>query len=354
MVIALVGGAAFAAGWLLHFPIPAADSAQHPPLEPITAQADIKRTYNVGIGPVSGIAYSPDGRLLAATTSDGRVIVQDTVSGSELNNSRTPEVTGAATGVTFSPDGKTYAVSTSSGSVLLLQVHGSREPAVLSPPPGRKSAVTSAAYSPGGQTLAVANSQGIVQLWDVSRETPAVLAAPGRHHSVTDVAFDSQDTTLAVASIDGTVQLWDVRAPSTPEVLSTLERGRPVTSVGYSPDGSVLAAGSSDGTTKFWNVKSPDAPLPYDKVSTRPLPGGVGSITGLVFTDSSRIAASTAGGYVQVWDIDKSPRLLHAPSRSEAFTSLSYNAARSTLAVGTTDGTVQVWAADTTAGRARR
>ncbi|MGW1616602.1 WD40 repeat domain-containing protein [Streptomyces sp. NPDC002285] len=350
VVVALVGGAAFAAGWLLHFPML---TDQHPPLEPITSQADIKRTYNVGTGPVSGIAYSMDGRLLAATTSDGGVVVRDAVSGAELNRRKTPELTGAATGVTFSPDGKTYAVSTSSGSVLLMPVDGGRTRAVLHPPTGRRSAVTSAAYSPNGQTLAVANSQGIVQLWDVNRKTPMVLATPGRQHSVTDLTFDSRNSTLVVASIDGSVQLWDVTRPSRPEVLSTLRRGRPVTSVGYSPDGSVLAAGSNDGTTKFWIVENPDAPRPYDKVPTRTLPSGVGSITGLVFTDNTRIAASTAGGYVQVWDIKSGPKLLQAPTRSEAFTSLSYSPARSTLAIGITDGTVQVWAADTHIGPAR-
>ncbi|MFD9584877.1 WD40 repeat domain-containing protein [Streptomyces sp. NPDC059980] len=347
LTLTLVSGAAFGAGWLLHLPLAAA----RPPWKPITSEADIKRTYEVGPSPITGLAFSPDGRLLVATTYAGRVVVRDTVTGRELNKKYTPEPTGAATGVTFNPDGRTYAVSTSTGAVLLLAVRDGNKVALLPPPSKRGSAVTSTAYSQDGRTLAVANAQGTVQLWDVSRAHPAVLATPGRQHSVSDVAFGRQNATLAVASVDGTVQLWDVRNPSRPEVLSTVQRGRPATSIGYSPDGGVLAAGSSDGTTKFWNVEDPSRPRPYLEAAPRSLPSGVGSITGLVFTDRSRVAATTTGGYVQLWDIDQNPRLLRAPTRSQAFTSLSYNAERSTLAIGITNGTVQVWAADTTAHR---
>ncbi|MEU6541607.1 WD40 repeat domain-containing protein [Streptomyces sp. NPDC047000] len=345
LTLALVGSAAFSAGWLLHLPLP--PSFVRSPWKPITSEADIERTYEVGSSPVTGLAFSPDGRLLVATTYAGRVVLRDTVTGRELNTKYTPEPTGAATGVTFSPRGHTYAVSTSTGAVLLLAVRGGREVALLPPPAKRGSAVTSTAYSHDGRTLAVANAQGTVQLWDVSRTQPTVLATPGRQHSVSDVAFDRTNATLAVASVDGTVQLWDVKDPSRPEVLSTVQCGLPATSIGYSPAGSVLAAGSSDGTTKFWNIEDPHKPRPYREASSRSLPSGVGSITGLVFTDRSRVAATTTGGYVQLRDIDKTPMLLRAPTRSQAFTSLSYNAARSTLAIGIANGTVQVWAADT-------
>ncbi|SCD28681.1 WD domain-containing protein, G-beta repeat-containing protein [Streptomyces sp. SolWspMP-5a-2] len=344
--LVLVGGAAFGAGWLLHLPL--MSSPARSPWSPITSQADIKRTYTVGSSPVTGLAFSPDGRLLVATTYSGRVVVRDTFTGREVNKKYTPESTGAATGVTFNPDGRTYAVSTSTGAVLLMAAKDGNKVAFLPSPNRRGSAVTSTAYSHDGRTLAVANAQGTVQLWSVDRERPAILATPGRQHSVSDVAFDRRNATLAVASVDGTVQLWDVQDPSRPEVLSTVQRGLPATSIGYSPDGSVLAAGSSDGTTKFWNVRNPAEPQPYREAASRSLPSGVGSISGLVFTARSRVAATTTGGYVQLWDVHKNPKLLRAPTRSQAFTSLSYNAERSTLAIGITNGTVQVWSADST------
>ncbi|MFF3457024.1 WD40 repeat domain-containing protein [Streptomyces sp. NPDC002730] len=347
LVIIFTAAAAFTAGWTLRIP---ADVHRESPLEPVTAEANIKRTYDVGSSPVLGIAYSPNGHWLAATTSDGAVVVKDAERGVELNKRFTPEATGAATGVVFAPDGNSLAVSTSSGSVLLWDVHGKSHPATLSPPVGRKSAVTGTTYRHDGKVLAVANSQGIVKLWDVSRpQEPVVLAAPGRLHSVTGIDFNPQGTTLAVGSIDGTVQLWDVIDPKRPEVLSTSDRGKSVTTVVYNPDGSALAVGSSDGTTQLWNVERPNAPRVVFTPSQRIIPADVGSITGLAFKDSRHLAASTAGGYVQLWDTvyPKRPRVLQPRTQTQAFTSLSYSRGRDTLAIGVTNGTVQVWETDT-------
>ncbi|MET8586268.1 hypothetical protein ABZX39_36185 [Streptomyces collinus] len=352
VVIILVAGMAFTAGWSLPVPWPGQD--RRPPLDPITARADIKRTFGVGAGPVAGIAYSPDGSRLAAATSDGGVVVRDAPNGREESKRYTPEYTGAVTGLIFSTDGRTVAVSTSSGYVLLWPVSGAgARSAALEPPAGRGSAVTGTAFSHDARTLAVANSQGVVRLWDVrDPRHPRVMATPARLHSVTDVAFDHADRSLAVGSIDGTIQLWDVRDPRHPEVLDTLHSGQSVTSVGYSPDGSVLAAGRSDGTTRFWDVHDPSVPRPYTQARSWAAPGDIGSITGLTFTDGSRLAASTAGGYVQVWNLRsrRSPSLLRPSSRSQAFTSLSYDTTGSTLAIGVANGTVQVWSAGGGAG----
>ncbi len=369
----LVGSAAFTAGWMLQIFQPERDHDPYPAL--ITVEAEIQRTYHMGTGPVSGTAYSPDGRWLAATTSDGGVVVQQAAAGQQGNKRYTPQRTGGATGLTFNPEATTLAVGTSSGDVLLWSVPHGRQLAALGAPAGRASAITGAAFSPDGRILAAANLRGLVQLWDVSDPRhPTALATPARLDSVTDVAFDRRSATLAVGSIDGTVQLWDVSDPRHPEVLTTLESDQPVTSVGYSPDGAILAAGGSDGTTQFWNVHNlPDSgtaknvqgrpasilPAANPQASAAPrsarIPRGVGSITGLVFTSNRRIAASTAGGYVQVWDINNSkrPKLLLPPTRPQAFTSLSYDTASSTLAIGAANGTVQVWAADADDDRTR-
>src|SRR5438132_2825820 len=216
---------------------------------------------------VNRVAFSPDGKTLAAVCNEEKVKLWDVATGKE----KAP-LKGDPKGIflAFSPDGKTITLANHDNeTVILWDPSTGKEKASLKGLPGSiKGASKYAAFSPDGTLFAAGGGKlsttgrpvaGEVKVWDVAtgRER-ATLKGP---ELVWSVAFSPDGKTLASASMLGTVLLWDMH---TGKRTATLQRfnpsGReedinPVFSVAFSPDGSVLAVGTLRGIT-LWDVKS--------------------------------------------------------------------------------------------------
>jgi WD40 repeat protein len=258
----------------------------------------VQKTFTV---PVTCVAYSPDGKLLASGCYDGKVKLWDAESAElrrvlavdSLDSHRTP-VTGivfrgdAATLVSASPHNAVRVWNVSSGE-LFRRVANPAKSVVFSPD-GRYLAssdgiwdftedkllyafddqddeighVTSLAYSPDGLTLASGSLQCGVRLWNVNQvgdELPLVLSSEiGRHDgTIHSAAFSPDGATLATAAADGCINLWSA---STGALLTTLQGHHgPVQMVAFSPDGLTLASGGNDGTIKIWSPRQETSSL---------------------------------------------------------------------------------------------
>ena len=123
------------------------------------------------------------------------------------------QVGAAVTGVAFSPNGTLLASADVDGAVQLWdtatgQVHGLALPAGS----GSPGAATGVAFSPDGTLLAAGYSDGLVRLWNVATgqaHGPALAAGSGPQGGVTGVAFSPDGTLLAAAGDNGTVSLWN-------------------------------------------------------------------------------------------------------------------------------------------------
>ena len=118
--------------------------------------------------------------------------------------------TGAVYSVAFSPDGKTLAAGSADDKVWLWNLTSPAHPTGLGLPlTGPAGAVWSVAFSPDGKTLAAASDDDKVWLWNLSNPaSPAPVNQPltGPANAVYSVAFSPDGKTLAAGGGDGTTE----------------------------------------------------------------------------------------------------------------------------------------------------
>ena len=161
------------------------------------------------------VAFSPDGKWLIVVgcsnfCRDGDVIFYDAETLQEVNRliPHKQDVIGLA----FSPDGELLATTAKDSTIKLWDMETQSEQAVLE---GHEHWIWSVTFSPDGSLIASSggadhiNKESTIRLWDV--ETGEQLALlEGHQADITDLAFNSEGTLLASASFDHTVRLWGV------------------------------------------------------------------------------------------------------------------------------------------------
>jgi WD40 repeat protein len=151
----------------------------------------------------ASLAYSPDGRWLAALAADDKTLL--------LLDARTHETVARFSGhektvikAAFSPDSGSLASCSRDRTVRLWQI-GNGACQVLS---GHTDEVYAVAFHPDGTRLATAGRDGAIWLWDLA-QGQAVVRLPGHKSYVWSLAFSKDGASLASGSGDTTVRLWD-------------------------------------------------------------------------------------------------------------------------------------------------
>jgi WD40 repeat protein len=204
---------------------------------------------------VDEVAFSPDGKLLATANSDGMVRLWNPGTGKLIGSPINDYNQEAPQEIAFSPDGKLLAVSGQNSTEETVQLWSvATERPVGAPFPG--DAGGALAFSPDGKLLAITGSQGL-QLWQVATGQPVgpAMTAGGAglddHGGVDGAAFSPDGRLVATAQSNGTVRLW-AAATGKPGVLMAAGAAGRVDEVAFSPDGRLLASAQGNGTVRLW------------------------------------------------------------------------------------------------------
>lgn len=230
-----------------------ADSTEHDPVN--------------GFSNLGALVFSPDSRWLAAGygavynfSSDApqKVMVFDTALRMVHRTFVTPTQVSA---IAFSADGKIMAAAGHNGTVWLWDTSSWEEIAHWRDSAGV--GYGSILFLPGGQVgeqagglsdiLATGSRSGRIDLWDV-RTHVLTRQLHGHISLVTFMALSPDGRTLASASFDHSIKLWDT---GTGRELRTLCRDEEwIYALAFSPDGNTLASGGLSKVLRLWEASS--------------------------------------------------------------------------------------------------
>jgi WD40 repeat protein len=235
---------------------------------------------------VTGLAFAPDGRTLVSAGADGQVLLWGAASGPRLQKLRNYSgLTDRARGVAFSPDGSMVAAGTRD-RIIVWQAGDGTQLRTFDGFPGL-------AFSPDGATLAYLTMDKIILADIGSGQTIRSLDFTNYGGYGAPVTFGPDGTTLLATSFATGPNMWDLTTGNLVNVPLG-DEGYPFLAVAISSDGTLGAAGSA--SILVWSIQ--------DRQALVTLPGHTCWVNGLTFLSGGAGLASLApDGTILLWDL---------------------------------------------------
>jgi WD40 repeat protein len=231
-------------------------------------------------GPVTAVAFSPDGRQIATASTDQSARVVDVTTGAELCRL---DHDGPVTAVAFSPDGRQIATASEDRSARVFDTATGRQIHRLN----HADPVTAVAFSPDGTRIATASADH--SAWIVDAATGIKLRRLDHHAPVTAVGFSTDGLLMATVSADGRARVFEALAGS-----ELFRLDSPVTAVTFSPGGTRVAAAGADHTARIFGTLAGAELFRFDHD---------GPVQAVAFSpDGVRVATASADGSARVFE----------------------------------------------------
>jgi len=296
------------------------------------------------------VAFSRDSKVIATGEFGGGafgkplapawVKLRDAASGKVI---ATLEHVGWISSLAFSPDGKTLAAGLGTNgpdsAVAIWDLDTRKMTARLQ---GHTDAVMSIAFSPDSKWLVSGSRDTTAIVWDLAggqkRHT-----LKGHTQAIWSVAVAPDGQTIATAGPGGSFRLWDATRGESKQGIGTFGAFFPVACVAFSPDGKLVGACGGGVNTLDGGIAV------YDAATGRPLSrvSGLQPVTALAFSpDSTRMATVSEDAAAKIFDVPEltEPFALNDENNLEPqpATAMAYSADGRFLAIAGEDGTVQL------------
>jgi dipeptidyl aminopeptidase/acylaminoacyl peptidase len=204
-----------------------------------------------GWGPCWDLAYTPDGKRLAAVSGVVRLYDAATLEEIPLPQDKARLATNC---LAFTRDGSTLATGhglAGSGMVKkLVRLWDARTWQVEKELTGSTAVIDAVSFSPDGRFLAAAAGTTLF-VWEVASGGVVVQHVIGKQH-FQDVAFSPDGRLLAFARNDASIRFWDTGSWS--EVAAYDWEVGPMICLAFAPDGMRAAGGSGKGKIVVFDV----------------------------------------------------------------------------------------------------
>jgi WD40 repeat protein len=244
-------------------------------------------------GHTSGVAYSPDGTLLATgnmSNQTGAVHIWRLSDGLLL---RELDGIGSSTyDVAFSPDGLTLAAVGFAGTDgVTAKIYDVASGALIRTLPTHSGDYSdSVAFSPDGSVIATGGETGAIEIWRAS--DGALLFSIPYAASVHNVHFSPSGAQLISGGVDERATVWNIPAGAAALTLNGI--ANEMADATFSPDGSQIASTSSAGNgVRIWDAAT--------GALLQTTAGHTGPVSSVVWVGNDRIISGDWQGTVISW-----------------------------------------------------